>query len=263
MSDSRGSRFAFEILFLVALAVAAALTDLQPLEIAGVMLVGWLVVALLEWASWRERPHFGSGLPPRYYVPQVNLPPAQPLEQVAAGYPETRDEAPTWIASAALRNEMLGDWPVAVAVDHEPEPKPEPEPVHEADPWTYPEELPVAPLGELAPPQEAEPAPQIEPEPQVAPVAVAVEPEPELEPEPEPEPEPAPAALEPEPVVEAAPELVLVHAEVRMARWSIDPLADPEPRRRFRRRAADPATVEVPARPEGTRALPGRMARQD
>ena len=49
----------------------------------------------IEWAAWRGEPHYGSGLPPRYYVPNVNLPPAQPLEQVQAGYPEAhRDEAP-------------------------------------------------------------------------------------------------------------------------------------------------------------------------
>src|SRR3954454_20853518 len=114
MPDSRGSRFALEVLFLIALAVALALADLRPAEIGGVMLAGWVIVAALEWAAWREQPHYGSGLPPRYYIPQVSLPPAQPLEQVAAGYPDARDEAPTWIASAALREEMLGEWPVAV-----------------------------------------------------------------------------------------------------------------------------------------------------
>ena len=112
MPDHRGSRFALEVLFLLALAVGLTLAELQPLEIGGVMLLGWLIVAALEWAAWRDEPHYGSGLPPRYYVPTVNLPPARPLEQVPAGYPEAqRDEAPTWIASAALRAEMLGEWP--------------------------------------------------------------------------------------------------------------------------------------------------------
>ncbi len=81
------------------------------------MFLGWVIVASLEWAAWRGEPHYGSGLPPRYYVPRLNLPPPQPLEQVATGYPEAaRDEAPTWIASAALREEMLGEWPVAIPV---------------------------------------------------------------------------------------------------------------------------------------------------
>src|SRR3954447_23397503 len=113
MLDSRGWRFALEVLFLVALAIVLALADLRPIEIGGSMLLGWGVVAPLEWAAPREGPHYGSGLPPRYYVPQVSLPPAQPLEQVSVGYPEARDEAPTWIASAALREEMLGAGAVA------------------------------------------------------------------------------------------------------------------------------------------------------
>src|SRR3954467_12064133 len=124
MSDRRGSGFAFEVLFLISLAVALTLANLRPIEIGAIMLVGWLVVAALEWAAWREQPHYGSGLPPRYYVPQVSLPPAQPLEQVFVGYPEARDEAPTWIASAALRAEMLGEWPVVSRPDREPELEP-------------------------------------------------------------------------------------------------------------------------------------------
>ena len=77
------------------------------------MAAGWIVVAAIEWAAWRGEPHFGSGLPPRYYLPRVELPPAQPLEQVAQGYPDAgRDDAPTWIASAALRAEVLGEWPL-------------------------------------------------------------------------------------------------------------------------------------------------------
>jgi hypothetical protein len=111
--DRRGSRFLLEVLFLLALAVGLTLADLAPLEIAGVMLIGWVIVAALEWAAWRGEPHYGSGLPPRYFVPRLNLPPPQPLDQVAAGYPEAvRDEAPTWIASAALREEMLGGRPL-------------------------------------------------------------------------------------------------------------------------------------------------------
>src|SRR4051795_6129064 len=114
MPDSRGSRFALEVLFLIALAVALGLADLRPAEIGGIMLAGWVIVAALEWAAWREEPHYGSGLPPRYYVPQVSLPPRQALEQVGGGYPAPeRDEAPTWIASAAMRAEVLGEWPVA------------------------------------------------------------------------------------------------------------------------------------------------------
>jgi hypothetical protein len=237
MPDRRGSRFVLEVLFLVALAVALTLASLRPIEIAGIMLAGWVIVAALEWAAWREQPHYGSGLPPRYYVPQVNLPPAHPLEQVAAGYPEARDEAPTWIASAALRAEMLGEWPVV----SRPEPEvDEDEPAVDVDPWTRAEELPAAPLGELEPAAE-----------------------PEAEPEPELAPEPVPVRLP------AAPEANGgagngAALDVALARYRLDPLAEPEPRRRFGRgRGHEPSAVEVPARPVGVRALPGRITRQD
>jgi hypothetical protein len=114
MIDSRGTRFVFEVLFLVALAAVLAVATVRPLIIVAVMAAGWALVAAVEWAVWRAQPHYGSGLPPRYYVPRINLPPPQALEQVRAGYPEShRDEAPTWIASAALRAEVLGEWPSA------------------------------------------------------------------------------------------------------------------------------------------------------
>jgi len=243
MADRRGTRFLVEVLFLVALAAALAFARLDPLEIAGIMLVGWVIVAALEWAAWRGEPHFGSGLPPRYYVPTVNLPPAQPLEQVAMdGYPDaSRDEAPTWIAPAALRAEMLGEWPVAVRVpdepqpDPEPAPEPEPEPEPELEPgaaavphpWTV-TELPAAPLGELH--------------------HELLLPEPEAQPEPEP-----------------TIDVVLTRSAQGRARYSLDPLADPAPRRRFGRGggAAPVPVVEVAARPEGVRVLPGRTNGQD
>jgi hypothetical protein len=126
MNDHRAGRFAVEVLFLVALAAVLAVAAVRPLVIVGVMALGWLLVAAAEWSIWRAQPHFGSGLPPRYYVPRLNLPPPQVLEQVRAGYPEShRDEAPTWIASAALRAEVLGEWPSA------PEAPPDQHPVIE------------------------------------------------------------------------------------------------------------------------------------
>jgi hypothetical protein len=110
MPERRGSRFVVEALFLAALTVALALAHLDVIEIVGAMALGWIVVAGIEWAAWRSEPHFGSGLPPRYYLPRVELPPPQPLEQVVQGYPDSaRDDAPTWIASAALRAEVLGE----------------------------------------------------------------------------------------------------------------------------------------------------------
>src|SRR4051812_44018184 len=239
MADRRGSRFAFEVLFLVALAATLTLARLDPLEIGGIMLLGWLIVAALEWAAWRGEPHYGSGLPPRYYVPSVNLPPAQPLEQVAVGYPDaTRDEAPTWIAPASLRAEMLGEWPVAAPAAEEDEEDSfvsDGEP--DADPWQV-AELPVAPLGELSPDSQPDPAP--------APVLP-------LDPPPAPKPKP-----------EATIDVVLAGSAQGVARYTLDPLADPPPKRRFGRGEGEPGlAVEIPARPDGVRALPGRSRRQD
>jgi hypothetical protein len=198
--DRRGSRFAFEALFLVALAVGLALADARPVVIVGVMALGWVLVAAIEWAAWRAEPHYGSGLPPRYYVPRVSLPPAQPLEQVRVGYPEAqREEAPTWIASAALRAEVLGEWP--------------------------------------SPPPEAEE--------QVVVEVVAVE-------------EGVEAVRLPPPVdlpsvLDEPDDSPLV-----LARYSLDPLAEPAPKRRFARHREESAgTIEVPARPRGRRPLPG------
>ena len=112
MPERRGSRFVVEALFLAALTIALALAHLDALEIVGAMALGWLVVAALEWTAWRGEPHYGAGLPPRYYLPRVDLPPPQPLEQVVQGYPGSgREDAPTWIASASLRAEVLREWP--------------------------------------------------------------------------------------------------------------------------------------------------------
>jgi hypothetical protein len=244
MADRRGQRFLLEALFLIALATALAFARLDALEIAGLMLLGWVIVALLEWAAWRGEPHYGSGLPPRYYVPSVNLPPAQPLEQVVTtGYPEARDEAPTWIAPAALRAELLGEWPVSMHVTGESE---EPAPATEDGAELELEagtivSLPAPIVDEDTQP-EAAPLPPPEPEP---------EPVPEAEPVPEPEPEPS-------------IDVVLAQSTQAVARYTLDPLAEPAQRRRFGRGGGEAVpAVEVPARPTGARPLPGRTTGQD
>jgi len=197
VTDRRSSRFAFEALFLVALAVGLALADVRPLVIVGVMALGWVLVAAVEWAAWRGEPHYGSGLPPRYYVPRVSLPPAQPLEQVRVGYPEAqREEAPTWIASAAVRAEVLGEWP-------SPPPPEAEEEVDEVDEDVVPVPLPP-PVALPPPPEDTDEEPGV------------------------------------------------------LARYTLDPLAEPAPRRRFGRHPEEGGgTIEVPARPRGRRALPG------
>jgi hypothetical protein len=161
--DRQGSRFALEVLFIAALATGLALAKLRPLEIVGVMALGWLVVALLEWVAWRAEPHYGSGLPPRYYVPSTSLPPPQPLEQVYAGYPDPqREEAPTWIASADLRAQLLGEWPVTSPSGEDEE---DVEPVQ-----LPPAPEPVAPRP-VAGPSPAVPAPPPRPLPMLPQVA--------------------------------------------------------------------------------------------
>ena len=202
------------------------------------MALGWVLVAGVEWAAWRDQPHYGSGLPPRWYVPRVDLPPARPLESVVSGYPAgRRDEAPTWIAPAELREQVLGgDWPLAVPIE-EPEAELEIEELVVEEAWTV-VELPPAP------------AAVEEDEEEAAPDEVAAEPEPAAGPA-----AAAPPAAAPPPAVEAPREVEAV------ARYSLDPLAE-EPRRRFGRgQSTASPTIVVPARPDRSRALPGRAER--
>jgi len=210
MPERRGSRFVVEALFLAALTVALALAHLDALEIVGAMALGWLVVAAIEWTAWRGEPHYGSGLPPRYHLPRVDLPPPQPLEQVVQGYPGSgRDDAPTWIASAAVRAEVLGEWPLfgpSERDDEEEENKPQFVEAARAgaDPWTV-AALPAAPVDE----------------------------------------DPRPMSV------------VRVPTDGRTARYSLDPLGDAPPRRRFGRgRGQQWDSIEVAARPS-RRAFPG------
>ncbi len=46
-------RLLLEVLFLAACAAAAAIADLEPVAIAGVMIGAWVLVALIEWAASR------------------------------------------------------------------------------------------------------------------------------------------------------------------------------------------------------------------
>ena len=289
-----------EALFLGALAAVLTVADLSAPAIAGLMLVGWLVVALYEWAATRELPHYGRGLPPRYYVPQVSLPPPRPLEQLPAGYPaaELLDEEPTWIASPAMRDAMLAEWPVAAGAPTSPaEDTVVDELLFVAIAEEYREDvwLDVGPA-EAEDAQEAEPAAvavaepdvveEVEPEPAAAVVAepeaisepeAAVVAEPEVVVEPEPEPV---AVVVAEPDVVAEPEVVEEDVEPeeaappreeppglaaeRPARHTFDPLGRAVPaRRRWRRGSGDEeAFAEVPARPPRPERLPGRSRRE-
>jgi hypothetical protein len=262
MPDGRGARIALEAGFLFVVATVLGVARVEPVWIVLVMLVAWVIVALLEWAAWREEPHWGSGQPPRYYVPEQVLPPRPPTQELPAFslYPQPpsptllRDDAPTRIATPELRQELLG-WPAATPAEDKPPELPqellveaavvasEPEEngwepgwpvVHdpETDPWLV-EELPAV----------VEPEP-VEPEPEQEAVAVV----PELAPEPAPEPEPAQAV---------APAAELPPRELRLARHRFDPFAEESSRRRpWQRRGDDlPADAELPSLPRHMRLL--------
>jgi hypothetical protein len=47
-------RFAVEVAFLVLLALAVGLAELATPWIVAVMVVGWVLVAVIEWFAWRS-----------------------------------------------------------------------------------------------------------------------------------------------------------------------------------------------------------------
>jgi hypothetical protein len=153
MPERRATRLLVEVLFLVALAAALTFAHVRPLVVVGVMALGWLLAALFEWASLLGQPHYGRGLPPRYFVPQTALPPSLRVERPLDVFPvaQSAGEGPTWIVPAG----ELNDWPwlredeqygfaeetqvvevaevveaaTVVARSTEPEPAPRPQPV--------------------------------------------------------------------------------------------------------------------------------------
>lgn len=249
MPDGRGARIALEAAFLVVVAAVLAVAAIGPAWIVLVMVLAWTIVALLEWAAWREEPHWASGAPPRYHVPFQPLPPRPPSEELPAfsSYPQPgprESEAPTWIATPEMREELLG-WPVVQQAE-------------ESEPAL--EELPAELLAEVASataePELDEPGWPVETEPAAVPDPWIVE---EL-PEPEPEPEPEPTAVEPEPELEPVvlePEPLPV--EVRLARHRVEPFEEPPAKRRsLRKQAAEPPlSAALPVLPRHAR-LPAR-----
>ena len=110
-------RFALEVLFLAGVAAAATIAELRPAGVIVLVALAWAVVALLEWTAWLDEPHYGRGLPPRYYVPNTALPPPRAVVPGGARYPAPRprttsavDDAPTFVASATEWSTELADW---------------------------------------------------------------------------------------------------------------------------------------------------------
>jgi len=239
MAERHAPRLIVEIAFLAALAAGLTFADVRTSVVVAVMAIGWVTVAVFEWGALRARPHYGSGLPPRWYMPPLRLPPPRPLEQLSSGYPaaEAQTDAPTWIASPA----MLAEWPVAEPEAREELPPEEQTHAHDV----FDMELAVA----LDEPDEV--VADDEPEPEE--LDELDEPEEPEEPEVDQEPE---AALVPPPHREPAAQ----PAGSRMARHRIDPLAQPASRsRRFGRRGDGAGfDVEVPDGPVRPRVLPGQ-----
>ena len=83
------TRFAAEAVFLIVVAAGAALAQLSPLSIIGLMLVAWLLVALIERASSREQARALAGADETDVLPmpaaevEVEEPAEEPKRQVA------------------------------------------------------------------------------------------------------------------------------------------------------------------------------------
>jgi hypothetical protein len=259
-------RFALEVIFLAGVAAALTVADLRPSAVIGLMAVAWVVVALIEWAAWLGEPHYGRGLPPRYYVPQVALPPPRAVEQYRGGYPvlDVHDDEPTFVASTTEWAAELADWPAASPADGLEETEvsaledrvvPLPPPIHEQE--TIAGDFFVTEVEEEAPPE----VPELEPEPVAAIADTAIAdaaigaaivgplrtPVPEVVREPGPP--PPPLSLPPR-----RPSIVLHH---------VDPLVGAGRGRFRRRRTAEVATVEVQDGPPPDRGLPSRLRPED
>ncbi len=287
-------RFILELVFLAGVAAAVTVAELRPAGVIVVMALAWIVVALLEWTAWLDEPHYGRGLPPRYYVPQVALPPSRAVEQGGGRYPVAPrpvarqpvrrrepdiDDAPTFERPAAEWTAEIGEWPVLDTSASEETMIAIPGGVDDEAPS---EIVPLPPvLGaeetvehrfELE--EEPEPPPPVQPEhegidPLVVAAAVAAPliadapmavPEPAA---PEPEPEPA-AAPVPEPVrpVTRAPLPTPVRVDAP-TQHRIDPLSS-SGRRRFLifKSGGEEITVEVDDGPPPDRVLPPSVLEQ-
>jgi hypothetical protein len=246
MPSHSARRFLLEVLFLAGVAAALTFAELRPAAIIALMAVAWVVVALLEWTSWLDEPHYGRGLPPRYYVPHVALPPPVAVEQGEPAYPilPVVDDEPTFVAST--QEWGLAEWPAGeetgvvvedtVAVTLPPL-IPEIEETIEAE-ILVPEEV------------EEEPAPVVEVIEAVVVAAAVVEPEPDVV-EPEPAPPPAP---------KQRPTLAMPARVSGTTFHHVDPLAGASRRRfGFLRGKDEVPAVEVMDGPPPDRKLPRRV----
>jgi hypothetical protein len=153
---SAGIRFAGEAAFLVLVALGLGLARFDPIVIAAVMLVAWVLVALLERASAKEAARVSAPpdeealqLPPPH-VERIDVEPAQP----AVTEPEP-EPGPT-VSERSARAILASAPPPLPAEAPKPPPKP-----------SRPRAAPAPP-----PPPPSPPPPPPEPEPEPEPVPV-------------------------------------------------------------------------------------------
>ncbi len=88
-------RFAFEIVFLVLLAVACGLADLRPLVIGLVMGGAWLLMTGIEWLAWRSETTLDA--PPEWQPDDERRLDQWDIEEILAPLPEQEPGSSTSI----------------------------------------------------------------------------------------------------------------------------------------------------------------------
>jgi hypothetical protein len=88
-------RFAFEIVFLVLLAVACGLADLRPLVIGLVMGGAWLLMTGIEWLAWRSETTVDA--PPEWQPDDERQLDQWDIEEILAPLPEQEPGSSTSI----------------------------------------------------------------------------------------------------------------------------------------------------------------------
>jgi hypothetical protein len=263
MPRHSGRRFVLEVLFLAGTAAALTAAHLRPAAVIVLMVLAWVIVALLEWTAWIDEPHYGRGLPPRYYVPHVALPPPRAVEQGEPAYPVMPvriEDEPTFVASTTEWAAGPEHWPELDTGAAEAETAIASQRVVDDDGITI---VPLPPLIHPAledtiaaevvmPDSDEEEAPA---HAGVAAAAAAVAAKALLEPEPEVEPEPRRPAPRPVP----APPLAMPAQVSGIAVHRVDPLVQPARRRLFRRGGHDAIELEVTDGPPPDRTLPLRV----
>ena len=81
-----GLRFAVEVAFLALLALAAGLAELETPWIIVVMVVGWVLVALVEWLAWRGETATAEPVPATEPAPEEQT--SWDIEEILAPVPE-------------------------------------------------------------------------------------------------------------------------------------------------------------------------------